>query len=296
MPLMYKINYIIKFTAFLLLVTFSARPVLALDMVSQPENVTVSATVTSISIIPTDEGGGGVLTGVVFSGYAYPHAIVHIWKNGTPKTTTVADNNGYFSINLNEIYSPSALYTLYAIDKDNRRSLLINHPVVIKSGYITQISGIRFAPTIITDKTEVKEGDYLDVSGYALPNTPINLTIKGLVSQSFHLTSKVDGTYQIPLPLIGFKKGSYDLFVNYEKDKRISKVIQFTIGNVNILSTEMTTNIPGDCNADELINIVDFSIAAFWYGKINPPKCIDTNHDNSINLVDFSILAFYWTG
>lgn len=260
------------------------------------EDVSVSASVSNVTITPTDEGGGGILTGVVFSGVAYPEAVVHVWKNGIPKTTTIADNNGYFNINLNEIYSPSVLYTLYAIDKDNRRSLLINYPIVIKSGYLTQVSGIRFAPTIVTDKTEVKMGDYLNVYGYAAPNMAIDLNIKGLLNQSFYLTSKSDGSYKMIVPLLGLNKGSYDLYVNYSKDKRISKVVRFTIGDINVLTTEMTTNIPGDCNADDLINIVDFSIAAFWYGKSNPPKCIDTNSDKVINLVDFSILAFYWTG
>lgn len=286
---MYKNRFIIKCFITLFICVYAQMPVFA-------EDVSVSASVSNVTITPTDEGGGGILTGVVFSGVAYPEAVVHVWKNGIPKTTTIADNNGYFNINLNEIYSPSVLYTLYAIDKDNRRSLLINYPIVIKSGYLTQVSGIRFAPTIVTDKTEVKMGDYLNVYGYAAPNMAIDLNIKGLLNQSFYLTSKSDGSYKMIVPLLGLNKGSYDLYVNYSKDKRISKVVRFTIGDINVLTTEMTTNIPGDCNADDLINIVDFSIAAFWYGKSNPPKCIDTNSDKVINLVDFSILAFYWTG
>lgn len=289
MPLMYKNRLTIKFFIALCLCFYAQMSVFA-------DDVSVSASVTNITVTPTDEGGGGILTGVVFSGVAYPGAVVHVWKNGIPKTTTVADSKGYFNINLNEIYSPSVLYTLYAIDKENRRSLLINYPIVIKSGYLTQVSGIRFAPTVAIDKSEVKEGDYLSVYGYAAPNMAIDLNIKGLLNRSFYLTSKSDGAYQIIIPLLDLKKGAYDLYVNYEKDNRISKVIQFTVGDVNILSTEMTKNLPGDCNADELINIVDFSIAAFWYRKSNPPKCIDTNNDNIINLVDFSILAFYWTG
>ena len=44
------------------------------------------------------------------------------------------------------------------------------------------------------------------------------------------------------------------------------------------------------------VNIVDFSITAFWYNRPSPPPAIDLNKDGKVNLVDFSILAYYWTG
>lgn len=298
MPTMYSTRSIIKFSTLIILAIFFARPVLALTLTSS-ETVTISAQVGG-SINPLNDNNGsngsGFMTNVTFSGSAYPNAVVHIWKDGTPKMTTRADAKGSFSITLNEIYSPSALYTLYAIDKDNRQSLLLNYPIVVKTGYVTQVSGIVFAPTISTDKTEVKEGDYLSISGYALPNAYIDLSVEGSQNMTYHLTSKNDGKYNIIIPLINMYKGIYNLHVNYSGDKRISKVVQFTIGEANILSTELTANIPGDCNADQVIDLVDFSVAAFWYGKSSPPRCVDTNSDNAINLVDFSILAFYWTG
>jgi hypothetical protein len=288
MPLMYRKSL----TKFILLVLFFfavSHTVYAVD-------VGVSASVGTITITPTDDGGGGIDTSVVFSGLAYPGATVHIWKDGIPSQVVMADANARFSVTLSETYNPSVLYTLYAIDKSGRRSLLINYPLVVKNGYVTQVSGIRFAPTITTDKSEVKFGDYITVSGYSVPNTYIDVVISGSVSSTYYVQSKPDGVYQITIPLIGFKKGAYDVYSNYQNDKKISKVIKFVIGDVNILSIDLTTNIPGDCNADQIINLVDFSVVAFWYGKPNPPKCVDTNSDKVINLTDFSILAFYWTG
>ena len=52
----------------------------------------------------------------------------------------------------------------------------------------------------------------------------------------------------------------------------------------------------GDVNADCKVNLVDFSIVAYWYGRTNPPKTVDINGDGKINLVDFSIMAYNWTG
>ncbi len=288
----------IKFLSFIVLALFLAQSVSALTIISQPEDATVSASVGSVSPLDDNCGGcgGGRLTGIIFSGWAYPLATVHIWKDGIPKISTVANIQGYFSITLTELYSPNVLYTLYAIDKAARRSILLNYPVVAKIGYLTQISGIRFPPTIAVDKTEVKIGSDITVIGYALPSVPLDVVIEGFMGKTFNVTSKSNGTYELTMSLLPLRKGDYRLHSNYQNDNKISKVIQFEIGEVNILSTELTTNIPGDCNADQVINIVDFSVAAFWYGKSNPPRCVDTNSDNIINLVDFSILAFYWTG
>ncbi len=298
---MYNFRFIIKFLFFIFAFFLIAESVSALTITSSPETVSITATVGgSVSPIDDTDGGGGgyFLTSVTFSGHAYPNASVHVLKDGVPKGTTVANASGYFSITFFELYNPTVLYTLYAIDTTGRHSLLLNYPVVVKRGYVTQISGIRFAPTIAIDKTEVRVGDYLTVFGHAIPNASIDLTLEGAGSQrmKFSLVSGSDGTYKITAPLSILKKGAYTVFVNYTGDNRVSKVLRFTIGEANILSVELTTNIPGDCNADQIINIVDFSIAAFWYHKPNPPKCIDTNNDKIINLVDFSILAFYWTG
>ncbi|MFA6385357.1 MAG: dockerin type I domain-containing protein, partial [Candidatus Paceibacterota bacterium] len=52
----------------------------------------------------------------------------------------------------------------------------------------------------------------------------------------------------------------------------------------------------GDLNCDNHVNLIDFSIMAYWYKKINPPEKVDLNNDGKITLVDFSIMAFNWTG
>lgn len=295
-PTMYSTKFIFKLLFILSIVFYTPSSVFAVEYSLPPENVSVSAIVTGPAIGPIDGGGGGMLYGLIFSGWAYPKATVHIWKDGIPKTTTIANDAGYFSVTLSEIYKSNVLYTLYAIDKENRKSILLNYPIAVKVGYFTQISGIRFPPTISTDKSEVKVGDSIIVKGYALPNELLDIVIEGITGKTFYVTSNSDGTYETSLSLFGFRKNNYNLHVNYNLDKKISKVIQFTVGDANILSIDLINNIPGDCNADQIINIVDFSVAAFWYGKQNPPRCIDTNNDKIINLVDFSVLAFYWTG
>jgi hypothetical protein len=54
----------------------------------------------------------------------------------------------------------------------------------------------------------------------------------------------------------------------------------------------------GDLNCDGKVNLVDFSIMAFWFGRTLTGKGLDAdlNHDSKVNLVDFSIMVFHWTG
>ena len=51
-----------------------------------------------------------------------------------------------------------------------------------------------------------------------------------------------------------------------------------------------------DVNQDGRVDLVDFSILAFWYKKSTINSEADLNSDGVVDMTDFSILAFYWTG
>ncbi|MDP2162329.1 MAG: dockerin type I repeat-containing protein, partial [Flavobacterium sp.] len=76
-----------------------------------------------------------------------------------------------------------------------------------------------------------------------------------------------------------------------------SATIGFVVGTKNVLARQLTTApVKGDMNNDKRVNLVDFSIVAYWYKRPSPPATADLNGDGKVNLVDFSIMAFYWTG
>lgn len=57
----------------------------------------------------------------------------------------------------------------------------------------------------------------------------------------------------------------------------------------------------GDLNNDCKVNLVDFSIAAYWYrrqliGAIIATEKQKLSGDSKIDLTDFSLIAYYWTG
>jgi hypothetical protein len=74
------------------------------------------------------------------------------------------------------------------------------------------------------------------------------------------------------------------------------KVIGFAVGTKNVSAEWPKVAAKGDTNGDGRVNLVDFSIAAYWYKRTNPPASVDLNSDGKVDLVDFSIMAFHWTG
>jgi len=75
--------------------------------------------------------------------------------------------------------------------------------------------------------------------------------------------------------------------------------VSFKVSTRNVSKdtiSEAPTDLKGDSNNDNRVNLVDFSVVAFWYKRPSPPPENDLNSDGVVNLVDLSILAFYWTG
>ena len=64
---------------------------------------------------------------------------------------------------------------------------------------------------------------------------------------------------------------------------------------------EVHERVKGDLNKDGKVNLVDFSIAAFWYKRstsdaFKPIEIERLNGDGKVDLTDLSIMAYYWTG
>lgn len=272
------------------------------QMTSIDETVSVSALV--VNQLPSNNSGGGSIvippskSGVGFSGYAYPGARITLLKNAVYVEEGKADETGFFSISSAEPYNSTHIYTLFADDPNQERSLLLNYPLIVSTGTFTQISNILFAPTLIVDKSEVQKTDSLIIEGYGRPQKELIITIQqGLVvKKTYEVTTTPSGNYSFVISLDSFPDAKYTVSAQYKEVSRISKLVTFSVGNKTLARELDTIRIPGDCSLDRKITLTDFSILAYWYGRDNPPSCIDTNNDNIINLVDFSILAYYWTG
>ena len=80
-----------------------------------------------------------------------------------------------------------------------------------------------------------------------------------------------------------------------------SLAVNFEVGTKNITKGPAKCPIKADLNNDCKVNLIDFSIAAYWYKRplsdaFKNVEKLELNGDGKITLTDFSIMAYYWTG
>src|SRR3989344_974826 len=250
-------------------------------------------------------GGGGAINvpgiaSVIFSGRAYPLSAVTLLKDAQIAATTVAGSDSNFQIALNGLSAGSYLFSLYGQDKNGLKSTLFTFPITLTAGATTNVSGIFIAPTISIDKNEVKKGDDITIFGQTASKSDVTIIIGPGEKYSAKIKSNNDGIY-----LYNFNTSSLD-FRDYKVKSMVflsgsilsfSRIVSFKVGAKNVLAPKPTAKVlKGDINNDDHVNLIDFSIIAYWHNRANPPEKIDLNGDGKVNLIDFSIIAYYWTG
>jgi hypothetical protein len=253
------------------------------------------------SVVPSGGGGGGGGGSypIVFSGLAYPNAKVFLLKDSQLQSEVIADSEGIFSINTAVNSSGSFSFALYAQDVKGLRSNFLTVLVNVNSG-TTNVKDLILPPTVYLDKTEVKKGDVLKLSGFSAPNADLAVNISGSVSEQLTTKSNSLGEYVLELSTTATPLGKYFIQVKTilgSLASIFSHKLSFLVGTENVPTPEIG-QCPqrADFNNDCRVNLIDFSILAFWFKKTPVPKEIDLNSDGQADLIDFSILAYYWTG
>lgn len=242
-------------------------------------------------------GGAAVVASTIFSGRAYPNSTVTLLKDAQVVATAVADQEAKFSLSIPAPTPGSYIFSLYSEDYKGIRSSLLSFPVNINSGVMTSISSVFIAPTIDVDKSEVKQGDEIVIFGQAAANSEVSISVHSEAEFLLNVKTDSSGIY-----LHNFNTAPLEIGEHFTKSKAslageissFSKAVSFLVGAKNVIEENKCGRADLNCNGK--VNLVDFSIAAYWYKKTNPPAEIDLNNDGQINLVDFSIMAYYWTG
>jgi hypothetical protein len=250
-------------------------------------------------------GGGSfsppsTITSVVIEGSAYPLSKVIVLKDGQIAIQTIAGPDALFSTTISNLSGGTYSFSVYAQDDAGRQSTAFTFPVTITPGATTVVSGVFLAPTIDVDKSEVKRGDTLVIFGKAVPNATVNIQVHSSQMISVAATSTSSGAYLYDFDTSVLAFGSHAAKAKAIQGALISNDSAeraFMVGTQDI-TAESTPACPlkGDLNGDCRVNLIDFSILAYWYLRPNPPAKYDLNGDGKINLVDFSIMAYYWTG
>lgn len=257
-------------------------------------------------------GGGGVyipilpVTQVIFLGRAYPKSAVTLLKDAQVVASTVAGSDANFQITLSGLSAGNYIFSVYGEDKDGRRSSLLTFPLSVTAGATTQVSGIFIAPTIATDKVEVKRGDYITIFGQSVPQADIMITVSSEEDFFSKTLSDKEGIYLYNFDTALLDYGSHTTkskaMIGSQLISNYSYLVNFKVGTKNVVQ-EAAKKGPAKANLnnDSSVNLVDFSIAAYWYkrplsAEFKKIEAEFLNGDGKIDLVDFSIMAYYWTG
>ncbi|HEY4516747.1 MAG TPA: dockerin type I repeat-containing protein [Candidatus Peribacteraceae bacterium] len=246
-------------------------------------------------------GGGGGESGstVTISGRAYPLSPVTVLKDGQLAITTIAGPDAKFNVSLSALSAGPYTIAVYGEDGGGNRSTIFAFPVQVVQSATTEIGGVFLAPTIGVDKAQVKHGDTIAIFGQSVPGSDVTIQVNS--AQELFATAATDahGAYLYNLDTVPLDVGDHSTKSKSAIAGEISqfgKTVNFVVGTENIAAVRSTTVGKADINGDGKINLVDFSVLAYWYKRPSPPPRADLNGDGKVDLIDFSIMAFYWTG
>lgn len=258
-------------------------------------------------------GGGGssyvappAVTGIVLRGRAFPLRPVYALKDGSPAASVTATAGGEFSVSLSGLSSGNYSFLIYGDDRDGLRSASFAVPVSIALGTTTQVGGIFLAPTLKADKSAIGPGDVLSLSGQTVPDADVDIVVSPSSGAplAYRIRSGIDGSYSYRLSAASLKAGKYGIQAKARSsalESASSTEVFFEVGEKTIDSVPERTAVKGNLNGDGKVNLVDFSIAAFWYkrplsGEFAALEKAYLNGDGKLDLTDFSIMAYYWSG
>jgi hypothetical protein len=232
---------------------------------------------------PSSGGGGGGGSSnrgatIVVSGRAYPKSEVTILKDAQIVATTIADENANFQILVRDLSAGTYIFSIYSEDKKGVRSSLFTFPVSVSRGVLAKIDSIFIAPTITGDKTEVKKGEPIILFGQSLPISEVTIEVNSAEQFFIKTNAGSDGVYLKSFDSSVLELGQHHAKARSAADLAISSqsaAYEFTVGTKNIFAEEtLTCSKKADLNGDCRVNLVDFSIVAFWYLRTPSPAFI----------------------
>ncbi|MEI8361168.1 MAG: dockerin type I repeat-containing protein [bacterium] len=247
-------------------------------------------------------GGGGYstnpITTLTLSGFAYPFAKITILKDAQAMASVDTTADGTFKFSTEKLSPGSYNFSIFATDVFGIKTSLYNVPVTISYGSLAQVSNIFIAPTLSFEKNNITPDVSAVLRGQSRPNSQVVINFSGSSEELFTVIAGKDGKFLYTVGQNKLLVGSYQAKAKSNMQGEISgygNIVDLQVEKVNTPIINCILQKKGDVNCDGKINIVDFSILAYWYGRSNAPTKYDLNGDGKISLIEFSIMAYYWT-
>ena len=274
----------------------------------EDDTIDITAVVQDPNQPPAGGGGGGGTNTtnaatVSMQGYTFPGAKLTLLKDGQVATTLVANPDGTFQITLNNLVFGTYQLSLFAEDQYGVTSspYTVNVPASSTQPYV--YANIILPPTFSANQVLVRLNDSLSVFGYAAPGATVTLKVPGSVTLGSAIADNT-GFYRIEVRA-QLAPGSYSLRVDASFAggvSLLSKPVQVLIYDPLAPGAPDQPAPPSqysscvDYSNDRRVNLVDFSILLYWFGRERPPETVDCNGDRTVDIKDFSILMYFWTG
>lgn len=249
-------------------------------------------------------GGGTVFNPtatIVLTGVSFPNAKLTLLKDGSITTTLVANSDGGFQITMNDLNFGVYNLSIYAEDPTGQTSSSFSVSVPAFSSQPYSYFTILIPPTFSTSSLLVEVGKSFSAFGYAPANSVVDIeTASGDSLGS--TTAGANGLYRLSITP-NLTPGLYSLRARSSLNgsrSSYSKPSQVLFYKGDLPPDQIPTppiQFAGcvDYNKDHHVNLVDFSILLFWFGKSPVPLSVDCNGDRVIDIKDFSILMYFWT-
>ncbi len=255
-----------------------------------------------------NSGGGSLALALSFSGKTSPGATVTLLKDSEIVGSVVSGSGGSFTITSSGDVGGSYQFGVYSTDSSGRRSVLVSLPLSVSAGATMDVTGIFIPPTLQLNKRGVLLGDTVEFSGSSVPGATVYIVFDDSTISIPRVIADAFGNYFFSYSTTELSLKTYTVSVQASMDNLVSGFgapFTFRVGTVTVMNTEPVTDAigesRGDVNGDGRVDLVDFSIVAYWYlrpleGDILQIEAKTLNADGVIDLVDLSIMAFYWTG
>jgi hypothetical protein len=233
-------------------------------------------------------------TQVILQGVAHPLSRITVLQDGRVIGIVTADALANFRKEIANIAPGIWTFGIWAEDTEGRRSRTHSFTTNIRAGMITTINGIFLPPTISLDRTVVPRGETLNILGMTAPESNVSIFIDSPRPIIRQTQARVDGIWLYALDTALLEEGSHSARARAVDPDGLrsvdSQLLAFTVGR----AVPEVICPRADLNRDGRVNLIDFSILLFWWGRFDP--CPDQNQDGRVNLIDFSIMMYHWTG